>query len=1271
MNSNNELTLAHIMSTHGQALPPDAPLAEAIRHMSERRCDHVVVQDGDRTVGIVAEHDLPGLLAGRIDADRLTLAAALREPPRTVSVGESVAAAAERMAIEQVRHLVVLDEAGRTLGVVSRNRLQERLAGIALDRVREPRDAARSGRCHSELLLRVEHHFARLLAAGPNRDAMLAAILEAALSLPELDAGGVLLREDDGGYRLARQHGLPDAVAGQLAALVPGSIPATTLDDGRLVCSCRQPTPICTRSDLFHSHVGDASGIRAIAILPIRVDGRPRACLYLVSRQTDSLDLDTVTALDTLAYQFSQAMARLAALEQAAEQEAALRGSEALLRTLVRSIPDLVWLKDPDGVYLACNPTFERLYGQPASRIIGRTDHDFVDRDQAEAFRAHDLAALSADQPRTNEEWLTFAGDGYRGLFETVKTAVRDSDGRLVGVLGIARDITERRRAELELKSLNRDFVTFLENTTDFVYFKDEQGRFRFCSQTMARITGHASWRDLVGKHDLDVFPSEMAHIYFEEERPVFREGRPLLDKIAPFYDEQGRKGWISTNKWPVFDAGGRVVGLFGISRDIGERMAAEAALKASEEMLRTLIDAMPDIVCFKDGEGRWLLANQFDLGLFQLDGVDYRGKTDSELAAFSPYYHDAFLACEATDEAAWRVGGPSRADEVIPRPDGSEMVFDVIKLPTFHADGSRKGLVVVGRDITERKRAEEQLRHLANFDPLTQLPNRILLSDRLRIATGRARRTGKLLAVCYLDLDGFKPINDDHGHATGDRLLVEVANRLNGVLRADDSVGRLGGDEFVLLLGDLDDEEQCRLALARVLEALARPFRIGGLSLTLSASIGVTLYPSDATDSDTLLRHADQAMYEAKEAGRNRYHFFDPERDQRLRSVREAHARIRQGLRDGEMVLHYQPRVNMRHGTVVGAEALIRWQHPERGLLPPGEFLPQVGDSDVALEIDQWVLEQALGQAAAWQRAGLDLTVSVNLTARTLGLSDLPVRLAALLEPCPGLRPESLELEILESVALEDVNRVAAIIDACRRHGVSFALDDFGTGYSSLLYLRHLPASVLKIDQSFVRDMLDDPGDLAIVEGIVGLAEAFQRKVVAEGVENEEVGALLLQLGCEQAQGYGIARPMPAAELPGWIAGYAPPASWGAFHELRGAHPDAPLLLMAIEHKRWVNRLLAMIDSRDASEMTRSGLELHARECRFGRWYYGPGRSRYGHTPAFHSLENAHSAIHRLGSELIELCLGGHQDVAQHRREELLGQRDSLLAAMERLRQH
>jgi diguanylate cyclase (GGDEF)-like protein/PAS domain S-box-containing protein len=452
---------------------------------------------------------------------------------------------------------------------------------------------------------------------------------------------------------------------------------------------------------------------------------------------------------------------------------------------------------------------------------------------------------------------------------------------------------------------------------------------------------------------------------------------------------------------------------------------------------------------------------------------------------------------------------------------------------------GQTQNYVALFSDITPMKEHQRQLEHIAHYDALTHLPNRVLLADRLQQAILQSQRRRRSLAVVFLDLDGFKAVNDRHGHATGDSLLITLAQRMKGALREGDTLARMGGDEFVAILVDLEQTQDCDPVLDRLLLAASAPFEAGATVLQVSASMGVTVYPQDGSDADLLMRHADQAMYAAKQAGRNRYHLFDVEHEVAVKTRRESLDRVRMALQRNEFVLYYQPKVNIRSRVVVGVEALIRWQHPERGLLAPMEFLPLVEDHPISIAIGEWVIETALEQMSAWQLAGLTMPTSVNVSAMQMQQSGFVDRLSGMLRAHPDVPPHRLELEILETSALEDLGEVSQTMQACRAVGVRFALDDFGTGYSSLTYLKHLPAEMIKIDQSFVRDMLTDVDDLAIVRGVVGLSVAFGRAVIAEGVETDAHGAQLLAMGCDLAQGYGIARPMPGHAIADWVVNW------------------------------------------------------------------------------------------------------------------------------------
>jgi diguanylate cyclase (GGDEF)-like protein/PAS domain S-box-containing protein len=462
--------------------------------------------------------------------------------------------------------------------------------------------------------------------------------------------------------------------------------------------------------------------------------------------------------------------------------------------------------------------------------------------------------------------------------------------------------------------------------------------------------------------------------------------------------------------------------------------------------------------------------------------------------------------------------------------------------------EGNTKHYVSLFSDITLIKGHEQKLEHIAHYDPLTNLPNRVLLADRLQQAMHQVQRREHQLVVVFLDLDGFKAINDNHGHKAGDQLLMTVALRMKETLRESDTLARLGGDEFIAVLTDLTDIESSVPMLTRLLSAAAQPVHIADLTLQVTASLGATVYPQIVDiDADQLLRQADQAMYQAKLAGKNRYYIFDAAQDNSIRIRHESMERIRQGINEQEFILHYQPKVNMRTGEIIGAEALIRWQHPQKGLLLPGQFLPTIEDHPLSIELGEWVINTALRQVGVWRNQGLDIPVSVNVGARHLQQTNFVLRLSEILATHPDILPSYLELEVLETSALEELAKSSQLISDCREIGIHFALDDFGTGYSSLTYLKRLPVTLLKIDQSFIRDMLDDAEDLTIIDAVIGLASSFGRQVIAEGVETVEHGTILLQHGCELAQGYGIAAPMPAEQLCKWSLGWKPDPAWVA----------------------------------------------------------------------------------------------------------------------------
>jgi diguanylate cyclase (GGDEF)-like protein/PAS domain S-box-containing protein len=440
--------------------------------------------------------------------------------------------------------------------------------------------------------------------------------------------------------------------------------------------------------------------------------------------------------------------------------------------------------------------------------------------------------------------------------------------------------------------------------------------------------------------------------------------------------------------------------------------------------------------------------------------------------------------------------------------------------------------------DISQLKQHEEDLDRIAHYDVLTSIPNRRLLDDRLTHAIAHARRQSKNLAVCYLDLDGFKPINDQFGHESGDHMLIEIARRLESMSRAEDTVARLGGDEFVLLWNDIGDKSDCVRALERILDKVSEPMLLNGELVSVSASIGVTLFPDDQVDADSLLRHADHAMYTAKQLGKNRYQIFDALLERQISARANLLSMVALGLDRKEFELYYQPKVDYVAGRVVGTEALLRWNDPVFGMISPKDFLPLIENDSLAISMGRWVMEQAVRQAKVWHDLGIQVPISVNVFPRHLKyLTFIDDLRKAIAHHWPQIPKNRLLMEIVESVDLEELEPIEQLIEECLRMGIGFSLDDFGTGYSSLVYLRRLSIEELKIDLSFVRDMLEDPDDEAIVVSVIRLGQAFGLRVVAEGVETTQQAHYLVELGCSVVQGYGMGRPMPANAFQKWYA--------------------------------------------------------------------------------------------------------------------------------------
>lgn len=704
--------------------------------------------------------------------------------------------------------------------------------------------------------------------------------------------------------------------------------------------------------------------------------------------------------------------------------------------------------------------------------------------------------------------------------------------GVVAGLLSVAslvmssvlmRALTSSRRSE-----------AIIHSTDEAIVGKSLDGIVTSWNPGAERMFGYAA-AEMIGQPILRLLPADR----LGEEASILEkirraEGVEHFETVRICKD--GREINVSVTISPIRNSFGHLIGASKIARDITAQKNATRQLRLTASVFNNTGEG----IMITDRAGLIVEVNDAFTRITGYSRQDVMGN-DPSMFRSSRQGPEVF---QALRRALVR-HGEWKGELWRRRKDGEAYSAWLTVSKVKDSSGKVRNYVALFSDVTVLKLQQEELEHGAHFDALTDLPNRLLLSDRLHQAMTVCQRHHQSLAVLYLDLDGFKAVNDQFGHEAGDALLVAVSQRMQAALRDVDTLARMGGDEFVAVLTNVENIQDCIQMVTRVLHACSEPVRIDGRDLRVTASIGVTVYPQDNAEADQLMRHADQAMYEAKQSGKNRFHMFDSAQDAEVKSRSLQQELISQGLSNQEFVLHYQPKVNMRTGAIVGVEALIRWQHPEKGLLPPDAFLPSIEKHPMIEAVGAWVIDAALQQMVAWKAQGLLLPVSVNIAARQLQQQDFAQQLAALLANHPDVDASHLELEVLETSALDDIGSTATIMQECHRVGVRFAIDDFGTGYSSLTYLRRLPVDVLKIDRSFVRDMLDDQSDLSIVSGVIGLAVAFHREVIAEGVESVAHGQQLIALGCHLGQGYEIARPMPAEQIPAWCETWTPPVEW------------------------------------------------------------------------------------------------------------------------------
>jgi diguanylate cyclase (GGDEF)-like protein/PAS domain S-box-containing protein len=798
-------------------------------------------------------------------------------------------------------------------------------------------------------------------------------------------------------------------------------------------------------------------------------------------------------------------------------------------KSIVRSSEDAIISKTVSGIVTSWNKGSEKLFGYSAQEMIGNSMLMLFpkDRSNEESFI---LDLIIAGEKVEHFDSIRIHKSGKLVDVSVTISPIRDSFGMIIGSSTIARDISRRK----QLEGMQNQFRAIIEFSDDAIISMAPNGIIQSWNRGAEAIFGYSA-SEMIGLPVSTLLPPGKSDDGNDDWEKL-KKG----EKIEPLESiricKDGRPIAVSITTSAIRDARERIVGISKIIQDITLKKYHETRLQLTSSVFTNTNEG----ILITDAKGTILEVNDSFLRISGYSRNEILGKTPT---IFRSSRHDPKFI-NAIRELLMSTG-TYQGEAWSRRKDGSAYAsLLTINLVKDEA-GEIKHYVSLISDITPLRKKQEQMEHLAHFDALTDLPNRILLADRLQQAMAHVSRHKQSLAVLYLDLDYFKEVNDKHGHNAGDQLLITVSHRMKDALRNVDTLARIGGDEFVAVLLDVGTPVECNHLAERILHACAEPVLIDGNLLQVSASIGMTIYPQDNTDADELMRHADRAMYEAKQAGRNRVHMFDSALYSEIKNRSLQLSRIAEAFETNEFVLYYQPKVNMRLGTVFGAEALIRWLHPQRGILPPSEFLPLIENHRMEFTLGYWVIETALAQINTWSAIGLTMAVSVNICANLLLKSDFVENLTAILSKFSNINPGALELEILETSDTHDITKILKVIQQCQHLGVSFSVDDFGTGYSSLTYLNRLPAETLKIDQSFVRDILIDREDLAIVQGVIALAHAFKRKVVAEGVENIEIGEKLLDLGCDFAQGYGIDRPMPGDEFPSWVASWAPHDYW------------------------------------------------------------------------------------------------------------------------------
>ena len=805
---------------------------------------------------------------------------------------------------------------------------------------------------------------------------------------------------------------------------------------------------------------------------------------------------------------------------QTLEQQTLVLTEQAALLDLAH---EAIFVRDADNRILSWNRGAELMYGWPAHLAVGNFTHELLKTTLPQPIE--DIDALLQEHGHWEGEVIHQTQDGTFLNVDTRWALQRGSDGSPFRILAINQDITARKLAEDALRESEGRFRTMANSISQLAWMADDKGYIFWYNDRWFDYTG-TTLEEMAGRGWQKVHDPDHVQRVVDKISHCFKTGEVWEDTF-PLRGCDGKYRAVLSRAVPIRDSSGKILRWFGTNTDISERQTMEEALFEEKERAQVTLNSIGDAVICTDISGNITFLN---LVAEKMTGWSWQqavGRPMSEVFCIfdattrdtTPNPMDLAVAENRT------MSLPPNC--ILIQQGGTEIPIEDSVSPIHNRQGEVTGAVIVFRDMTAARAMALQMTHSAQHDFLTGLPNRMLLNDRVTQAIAQAPRHMKKVAVLFLDLDGFKHINDSLGHPIGDKLLQSIAKRLVGCVRAADTVSRQGGDEFVALLSEIEQSEDAAITARRMLRVVAEGHLIDQHDLHVTTSIGLSVYPDDGLDAETLIKNADTAMYQAKEHGRQSYQFFKPAMNTRAVERQSIEESLRSALDRQEFAVHYQPKINLKTGEICGAEALLRWTHPTRGPISPAEFIPVAEDCGLILPIGQWVLRQACMQARAWLHAGLPLgTIAVNISSLEFRDANFLESVFATLRDT-RLDANSLELEITETVLMKRAETAAAILKSLRAKGVRIAVDDFGTGYSSLSYLRKFPIDAVKIDQSFVRQLTTVPDETAIVSAVISLGRNLKLRVVAEGVETQSQLDFLQAQLCDEAQGYYFSRPV------------------------------------------------------------------------------------------------------------------------------------------------